>query len=242
MLQRTISSLGQVVGWRKQARSTDGKDAERRVWVRYPCDVEATCQPANTPEAMRLSARVRNISRGGINLVMDCPVQSGSLLSVELPAARDELASTVLAYVVRVAAQWGGEWSVGCTFASELNDEDLEPFGARRLKHSDRDQRTWVRFPCHAQASYTSVKGDEPKPGSAHVLNISANGIGLLADRHVELGKLLNLELRNSSGDFSLSILACVVRLTRQSETEWALGCNLIRELSEQELKALQSK
>jgi hypothetical protein len=240
MFQRTLSSLGQVVGWRKHESDSSDVEAERRIWVRYPCDVEATCQPANTPDAMRLSARVRNISRGGINVVMDCPVESGSLISVELPAVKDEFSSTVLAYVVRVAKKSAGEWSVGCTFATELNDEDLEPFGARRVKHAAQDQRTWVRFSCNAQASYQPVRGTEVKGGTARVVNISANGVGLQTDRPIDLGRLLNLELRNPSGDFTLNILACVVRLTTQSETEWAVGCNLIRELTDQELKALQ--
>jgi hypothetical protein len=239
MLQRTLSSLGNVVGWRKdRSDSTPDLEAERRVWVRYPCDLEASCRPANTPDAMRLSARVRNVSRGGINLLLDCPVQSGSLLSVELPGISDQLNSTVLAYVVRVSRKSGG-WSVGCTFATELNDEDLEPFGARRIKHRPEDQRSFVRFPCNVQAVYRFVKGPEPNAGQARVVNVSANGIGLLTDRPVDLGKLLSLELRSASTDFSLNILACVVRLTPHSDSEWALGCNLIRELTHKELKAL---
>src|SRR5262245_32537314 len=127
MFQRTLASLGQVVGWRKPRPKSLPPDPqiERRIWVRYPCDVEATCQPVDLPEAMRLSARVRNISRGGINLLLNCPVEMGSLLSVELPGASDGLSSTVLAYVVRVNGDPGSEWSVGCTFATELNDDDL---------------------------------------------------------------------------------------------------------------------
>ena len=35
------------------------------------------------------------------------------------------------------------------------------------------------------------------------------------------------------------TILACVVHVTTQASGEWALGCNFIRELSEEDLKAL---
>jgi PilZ domain-containing protein len=240
MWQRTFSSLGQVVRWRKP-RPSGGtvEDAERRVWVRYPCDLEATCQAANPPDSMRLSARVRDISRGGIQLVLNCLVDTGSLLSIELPGGSAEATSTVLAYVVRVNAADDGEWQVGCTFATQLEDADLEPLGAKRQKPTARDQRAYVRFPCSVQASYQLVKAPDPDPRPIRVVNISATGIGLQTDHPIDLGRLLSLELRGVSGSFVLSILACVVRLDAQAGGQWFQGCNLIRELTEPELKAL---
>src|SRR5262249_30566466 len=172
---------------------------------------------------------------------LNCPVEMGSLLSVELPGASDGLSSTVLAYVVRVNGDPGSEWSVGCTFATELNDDDLEPFGAKRVKANTEDQRTWVRFPCAVEAKYQFVKTDQPTTWTAKVVDLSANGVGLQVDQHLDLGKLLNLELRGDQGNFVLTILACVVRITAQGDGPWAVGCNLIRELTDQELKALLS-
>src|SRR5579871_6554445 len=129
MFARTLSSLGQAVGWaKKKSETADVLETDRRVWVRYPCDVEASCQAADLPDSQRLSARVRNISRGGINLVLSCPVEIVAFLSVELPTASPRATSNVLAYVVRLNPVTEGEWSVGCSFAAELNDFDLEPF------------------------------------------------------------------------------------------------------------------
>lgn len=239
MFARTLSSLGQAVGWRKKDIEDDpSPETDRRVWVRYPCDVEAACQPANLPEGQRLSARVRDVSRGGIKLTLSCPVAIGAFLSVELPTGLDA-PTAVLAYVVRVTPRKDGEWSVGCTFASELTDEDLEPFGARRLKPAPEDQRTWIRFPCHAQATYQPVKAPEGAPVPAKVYNISANGVALVVDQPHELGTLLSLELRDASGEFHLGMLACIVRISARAKPEWVLGCNLIRELTGHELKAL---
>ncbi len=240
MFARTLSSLGQAVGWaKKKSETADVLETDRRVWVRYPCDVEASCQAADLPDSQRLSARVRNISRGGINLVLSCPVEIGAFLSVELPTASPRATSNVLAYVVRLNPVTEGEWSVGCSFAAELNDFDLEPFGAQQLKADSHDQRTWVRFPCHARATYQPVKDPEASAVQAEVLNISAGGVALLVAEPVELGALLNLELRDESGQFRLCLLGCVVRLSGQGGLDWVLGCNLIRELSHQELKAL---
>jgi hypothetical protein len=243
MFQRTFATLGKTVGWRKPRPDTHESaesESDRRIWVRYPCELDATCQPANRPDAVRLSARVRNISRGGINFLLNCPVESGSLLSVELPGIAGKTVSTVLAYVVRVESVTDGEWSIGCTFATELGNEDLAPFGVSRVQSKGTDKRTWVRFPCNIKASYQFVKAEEPTSWSAEVVNMSANGIGLLVNEGVDLGKLLNLELRAERGDYVLNILACVVRLTPEVDgSHCTLGCNLIRELTNQETKLL---
>ncbi len=242
MFQRTIASLGQAVGWRKTQPDHHAQahiEDERRVWVRYPCDLDATCQTANKPDAIRLSARVRNISRGGISFLLNCPVESGSLLSVELPGHVGTTVSTVLGYVVRVEPSSEGEWGVGCTFATELSTEDLSPFGASRVAPVEEDQRSWVRFPCDVKATFEFVKTDEPRARAAQVVNLSANGIGLLTHEAVDLGKLLNLELRVEERNYKLSILACVVRLTPQPDGQFMLGCNLIRELNQHELDGL---
>jgi len=240
MFARTISSLGRAVGWPKRvaARSTTD-ELDRRVWIRYPCDVEAACKPADSAECQRLSSRVRNVSRGGINLIMDCSVAVGAFLSVELPAPDGEPPATVLAYVARVTPWRDGQWSVGCTFASELSDGDLEPFGAQRLKPNTDDQRSWVRFPCKSQATYQLVKDPQSNPRSATVVNISASGVGLQVNHPNDLGTLLNLELRDAQNQFTLKMLACVVRINPRRRSEWIMGCNLIRELSNRELKAL---
>jgi hypothetical protein len=242
MFQRTFTTLGQAVGWRKPQtddESLSHVEVERRIWVRYPCDLDATCQPANKPDAMRLSARVRNVSRGGIQFSLNCPVESGSLLSVELPGIEGKTVSTVLAYVVRVEPTSGGEWNVGCTFASELTKNDLDPFGVQRLVPRDNDQRSWVRFPCDVSATFEFVKEVERKTRAAQVANLSANGIGLVASEPIDLGKLLNLELRAENRDYKLSILACVVRLTARPDGQYTVGCNLIRELNQSELDGL---
>src|SRR5260370_22097629 len=105
MFQSTLSSLGQIIGWHKVQPARDAPINEnRRVWIRYPCDMEAVCQPADGSQSQRVSAQVRNVSRGGINLLMPTSIATGSLMSVELPCGTGQQASTILAYVIRVAA------------------------------------------------------------------------------------------------------------------------------------------
>jgi c-di-GMP-binding flagellar brake protein YcgR len=212
---------------------------ERRVWLRFPADLETSYQTAKALGGTRLSARVRNISLGGINLLGNRAFQPGDLLTVELPGASDETPCNVLACVVHCEAEQQGEWSLGCTFSRELNDDALELFGARRERHDPSDQRQWKRFPCDVSARCQLVASDDREQWPCKVLDISATGVGLLVEREIDSGTLLTVELHNAAGTTVLTMLACVVHLTRQSETEWALGCNFIRSLSEQDLRAL---
>jgi hypothetical protein len=242
MFRLAVRSWNRLVGRRREPGAAllshpGAEPDDRRVWVRYCCELEITCQSAHEPAPLRLSAKVQDISLGGINLLVNCQFEPGAMLSVDLPGSHSR-SSQVLAYVVRVNREGPGEWSVGCAFASELGDEDLQPFGARRVKAPPPDQRAWVRFQSEARAVYRLVRGDATEDQSAQVLNIAPGGVGLRVPEPVDLGCLLSLGLQNPRGEAVLTIMASVIRITQQ-EDECVLGCNFIRELSAQEIKAL---
>lgn len=160
-------------------------------------------------------------------------------MSVELPAVDGQAVHSVLACVASVREE-GEEWSLGCHFSQELADEVLVSFGAKKQKYPPGDRRTWMRFPCQVKATYQVVGYEETAICQGEVLNISANGIGLLVGQSIELGSLLNLELQQANGASTCTILACVVH-GHEEGGRWALGCNFIRELSEDDLQALVS-
>ena len=130
----------------------------------------------------------------------------------------------------------GGAWSVGCTFAAELAEDDLQAFRPHRVKAPVADQREWVRFPCRAQATFQVRAPAAPAP--AEVLNVSASGIGLRAAADLQVGELLSLELRGA-GRPALTTLACVVRVTTEPGGAQVLGCNFIGDLADDDLRAL---
>jgi len=235
MFASTFSFWRRLVGRPEGSGGGVTAETDRRVWVRYPASVETTLQPPG--DASRFTARVRNISRGGINLIADRALRPGDHVSLELPAAA-ELTHNVLACVVRVQAEHGGEWALGCTFSRELSDEDLQAFGARRQKPAPPDQRTWLRFPCDIRASYQQV-GEDGASHSALVQNVSASGIALVVAEPIETGVLITVELHAAAGTAVRTILACVVHAAHQPDGLWALGCNFIRELSEEDLQVL---
>jgi hypothetical protein len=234
MLTRALASWFRLVG-----RPQGGPPEEdRRVWVRFPSGLETALHQARLPDGPRLAARVRDVSRGGIHLVLDRPFEAGELLSVELPAAEGQPPSTVLACVVRAAEADGGAWSVGCTFAAELAEADLEAFRPHRVKAPVTDQREWVRFPGQARATFQVVRAPAA-PTPAEVLDVSASGIGLRAEADLRVGELLSLELRGGGDRPALTTLACVVRVTAQPDGARVLGCTFLGDLADDDLRAL---
>jgi c-di-GMP-binding flagellar brake protein YcgR len=233
MFERTVSMLKRLV-------SSGPPEEERRVRVRYPANLETTFEPVNGTEVKRLSGRVRNISASGINLVVPHHFEPGSMLSIDLPGAKGQSSYSVLACVVHTTATAEGEWTLGCTFSRDVGDDVLRQFGALRQKPATPDDnRTWTRFPCTVKALCQTVADPQQEPWPVQVLNISPTGIGLLVARAIDTGTLLSLELQGHTEAAAHTMLACVVHVTVQPDGQWALGCNFIRELTEEELQAL---
>jgi hypothetical protein len=238
MFERTVSFWRRLT--RSRPRRPGGPESaeDRRVWVRFPADLETTYHPAGQEGRPGFAALVRNISVGGLSLAVDRPFEPGALLTVELPGPAGQATYAALACVVHCGPEKDGRWVLGCTFSRELSDDDLEPFGARRARPQPADQRTWVRYTCDVQASFQLVAAaDGPRP--AKVLNISASGVRLLVREPIEAGTLLSVALRSADGTGGKTMLSCVVHVSPQGEGEWGLGCNFITELSEADLLAL---
>jgi hypothetical protein len=242
MLERTRSLWRRIVGrgasQQTAQQRSDGED-ERRLWIRHPLSVEVVCRSAHALEGPHLKAKVRNISLGGVSLVVNRPFQEGDLLSVELPGATPQAATTVLACIVHVGAEPNDEWILGCNFSSELTDEELKLFGAQRVKPTNGDLRNWVRFSSDVKASYCLATIEATSDHTAVVTDISASGVGLIVTERMETGALLCVELHGPHDGPAVCVLACVVHVTAQANGQWALGCNFIRELSEDDLQNL---
>jgi len=212
---------------------------ERRVWVRSLSDLETSCKLAEAPATGRMSARIRNISRGGINLLLERGLEPGTLLSVELPGNGQGDEYFVLGCVLHSAAQPSGEFSIGCTFARELEEEEVRSLVAKPIAPFESDERSFVRFPCPTRAAYAFVNAPERKAGTARVINISPKGIALTVSEFIDVGTLLNLELQGSTGAAKLTVLASITRVIPHPDGEWSLGLNFISRLSDKDMQAL---
>src|SRR5262249_49137100 len=101
-------------------------DIERRAWVRYSCDLNSSCQPLAATTKLSWTAKVHDISCGGIALLLERRFQRGTLLSVQLLGTDGDASDTLMAQVVRVQALPNRTWLLGCRFNHPLAEKDLE--------------------------------------------------------------------------------------------------------------------
>jgi hypothetical protein len=237
MFQRAMASWGRLFGWEQNDKPPE---EERRASLRLTCDVPTLLHPAVEASEPTLPARVRNISASGVSLVVDRAFALGQMLSMVLPHPDREPPTTVLVCVVRVDHLKDGRCQLGCNFSAPITDADLQLFAPPTDSAQVPEERAWERYPSHAHATYHRVNAAEPEGHAARVLNLSINGIALQAKVPMEVGELLNIDLRDDHGRLIVSILACVVRVRgEQNGGEWLFGCNFMNELSEEQLRML---
>ncbi len=99
-------------------------EGDNRCAERHRCEVQTTCQPPSAWSRDPWPATICNISTGGVSLRLGRRFEQGSGLAIELPG-EDGSTSTVLARVAHVSAAGEGSWLLGCTFISELSDEEV---------------------------------------------------------------------------------------------------------------------
>ncbi|HEX3314975.1 MAG TPA: PilZ domain-containing protein, partial [Gemmataceae bacterium] len=124
MFARTYSFWRRLVRKPEPAAQAPGSEAdtatqdERRLWIRYPADLKTCVQPADHPGEDRTTARIRDISRGGANLVLDRSFRPGQMLDLQMPIPDEpERIVHLLACVVRAKDEPNGHCSVGCVFS-----------------------------------------------------------------------------------------------------------------------------
>ena len=102
---------------------------ERRAWVRFGTDLEVACRAADPLKDFGWMAKVRDVSGGGIGLVLRHRFRPGSRLYIELHSRGGELCRTVLVKVIHATPVSDGgthAWLVGCAFDVALSDEEVQ--------------------------------------------------------------------------------------------------------------------
>ncbi len=102
---------------------------ERRSSERYHSERQIKIRPE--VGALPIIAGIQDVSRGGIRLVVDRPIETGSMIHVELPVFGSNPHTTILACVVYCNASDGGTFVIGCSFSTDLNDVDLSILARR---------------------------------------------------------------------------------------------------------------
>jgi hypothetical protein len=102
------------------------------------------------------------------------------------------------------------------------------------------DRRATVRYPSSLLSSLHAVATRKEDSWSAEIRDVSAGGLGLLVTRRFERGTLLAIEPVGPAAEAPTLLLAQVTHAAAQPDGRWLLGCKLVRELSQSEVRALQ--
>jgi hypothetical protein len=135
--------------WQRMIARLTHDPTERRQWARLPSGARTQCQSAQESDSRELPSEVRDVSPGGINLLVSWRWELGTLLHVDLPAAVPPC--RLLACVVHATAAGANRWSLGCSFIRELTYEEVRLF---------------------ARAPTDKGRGQAPGPGVADRKNV----------------------------------------------------------------------
>jgi hypothetical protein len=117
-----------VAGKKEKSRKDSGNPsgAERRAAVRYVSDLDTSCTPPSRVSEGNWSAKVKDISTTGINLVLGRRFEPGTTLVLELQNANEGVSCTMLVQVRRIHESSPKKWSTGCAFLRRLTDLELK--------------------------------------------------------------------------------------------------------------------
>jgi len=109
--------------------STPGQYAfgECRVWERFPCGLHTLCQPIAGRGDMEMSwsAQIRDLSEGGVGVVLRRRFEPGAGLAIEIPESESSSTTLLMGRVVHTTSLPGGLWLHGCAFVSPLSEDEL---------------------------------------------------------------------------------------------------------------------
>jgi hypothetical protein len=87
--------------------------------------VPVNCQPAaaRSDGDSTWAGTIRDLSRGGLGLILERRFEPGTVLFIELPGLDGR---TLLARVANITRLPQGSWLLGCAFSSKLGDEEVQ--------------------------------------------------------------------------------------------------------------------
>jgi hypothetical protein len=166
-----------------------------RVWVRHASGLEASCQPlAGRGIGEHLwPGKIRDMSPGGIGLVLSRRFEPEAALVIEIPATSNLPKELLLARVVHATAASGGFWLLGCSFLNQLS-EDLFQRLAGLARPQDESPRRTAEF---AVDRLTAVQSSGGQSGGRVRKTLANSKIipGVRLERLTENGDTVRLQV-----------------------------------------------
>jgi len=121
--------------WRARRPAKGGpaapSEANRRESVRYNINLDTSCLLIAALEGDSSPVRVRNISAGGISLVLSHGVEPDTLLTVQLLNRPRMFLCKIDVRITYVVEHPSGDWILGGAFTRKLTDDELRSILAK---------------------------------------------------------------------------------------------------------------
>jgi serine/threonine protein kinase len=114
-------------GGGRQAGEPGSEPSERRLAIRYPTNLGASCHSVHEARR-RWSAEVQDISTSGVCLRLSRRFERGAVLAVEVLDEQSQATSTLYVKVLWILEIAANTWEAGCTFNSPLDQDELNTY------------------------------------------------------------------------------------------------------------------
>ena len=98
---------------------------ERRSWNRIPVQIDVFCQKTLGEDELCWSARVMEVSCGGIKLLSPQKFEPRTAIRISRAYGADSSTEFLEAIVVRAYRLPGEKWTLGCSLAREFSEAEL---------------------------------------------------------------------------------------------------------------------
>jgi hypothetical protein len=213
---------------------------ESRAHKRQPSRLGHPCRLLHVTEEGPWLVTVRDISTDGVGLITDEPFRTGFLLTIELPMPGTGKFSVRLIRIRHSRKHPNSNsWTLGCEFVTPLSQIELESLRKKSPSLAPaKERRSRARHTTSLKAPCKVLRVTEEGSWLLSIRNVSATGIGLIADRPFKPGMVLAIRLpakRRVKNE-----LVRVVHVRKQTNNEWwILGCTFARKLTAEEIEAL---
>jgi hypothetical protein len=109
-------------------KSNDSAKKERRSWDRVPIQVVVFCQNIQREDELCWSARVVDISRGGMKLLSPHEFKPSTVIRIGKAAGGEDASRLLQALVVWAHGSPAEKWTLGCAFTKEFSEPEFLPW------------------------------------------------------------------------------------------------------------------
>jgi hypothetical protein len=117
--------------WRRRRKSREIAEANRRESIRYNINLETSCLLIAALEGDPVPVRVRNISAGGISLVLNRGIEPDTMLTIQLLNRPRMFFCKIEVKITYIVEHPSGDWIAGGSFTRRLTDEELRSLLAK---------------------------------------------------------------------------------------------------------------